>query len=99
MMDFVDANKLLVENMHGPRQKHSIVTAKLEIDNEICYNKDRVNTIAILNTDLSLANDTVDHQLFKSICQTENSTQKSKDLKGKKCQAFSVLYLRQTHRN
>ena len=54
-------SKILHENMHGSRNKHSIVTAKLELDEEINKQKDRGNKTLVLSTDLTSAYDTIDH--------------------------------------
>ena len=35
MLDFVNSNNLLDKIMHGLCEKHSVVTTKLEIDEEI----------------------------------------------------------------
>ena len=52
--------------MHGSRPNHSIVTAKLELDEEIQKQKDVGNKVAVLSTDLSMAYDTVEHKLLMS---------------------------------
>ena len=66
LVEFVEENKLLHENMHGSRAKHSIITAKLELDEEINNSKDKGLKVAVLSTDLSSAYDTVEHKLLWS---------------------------------
>ena len=63
---FMKNNNLLDNNMHGSRPNHSIITAKVDIDEEIGKHKDKGNKIAALNTDLSAAYDTTDHKLLLS---------------------------------
>ena len=52
--------------MHSSRTAHSIITAKLELDEAIQRNKDKSNKEAVLSTDLSMAFDTVEHKLLLS---------------------------------
>ena len=66
ILEFVDANNLLKENMHGSRSHHSIITAKLELDEAINKSKDAGLKVAVLSTDLSMAFDTVEHKLLLS---------------------------------
>ena len=66
---FIEENKILDKYMHGSRPKHSIITAKMELDEEINLHKDRGNKVAILSTDLSSAYDTVNHRLLLSILE------------------------------
>ena len=50
--------------MHGSRKGYSIVTAKMDINEEINKHKDKGNCVAVINTDLSSAYDTVSHSLL-----------------------------------
>ena len=45
-------------------KKHSVITAKLQLDEYINQNKDKGNKVAVLSTDLSSAYDTVEHKLL-----------------------------------
>ena len=69
VVKFVEDNKILHENMHGSRKKHSVVTAKLQLDEYINNNKDKGNKVAVLSTDLSSAYDTVEHKLLLAILE------------------------------
>ena len=69
MTKFIDENKILDKYMHCSRPKHSIITAKMEVDEEINLHKDKGNKVAILSTDLSSAYDTVNHRLLLSILE------------------------------
>ena len=64
LMDFIKKHSILDDNMHRSCEKHSIITAKLEIDEEIAKYKDEGNKFAMLNTDLSSAYSTVHHKLL-----------------------------------
>ena len=55
--------------MHGSRTDHSMVSAKLELDEQINFHKDNGHKVAELSTDLSSAYDTVDHSLLLSKLQ------------------------------
>merc|ERR1711954_545075 len=66
---FIEDNNILDKYMHGSRPKHSIITAKMEFDEEINLHKDKGNKVAILSTDLSSAYDTVNHRLLLSILE------------------------------
>merc|ERR1711954_299442 len=46
---FIEENNILDKYMHGSRPKHSIITAKMELDEEINLHKDRGNKVAILS--------------------------------------------------
>ena len=56
--------------MHGTCAKHSIVTAKLELEKEVNKQKDNGYKTVVLSTDLSSAYDTVDHRLL--MCKLEH---------------------------
>ena len=61
---FLDDNKIIHENMHGSRVHHSPTTAKLHLDELINKPKDDGDKIALVNTDLTAAYDTVSHPLL-----------------------------------
>ena len=46
-MTFVETNNLLHDNMHGSRPKHSIITAKIELVEEVNKQKDIGNKLAV----------------------------------------------------
>ena len=50
--------------MHGCRKNHNVITAKIDIDEEINLHKDNGRKVAILSTDLSAAYNTVNHLLL-----------------------------------
>merc|ERR1711954_533440 len=66
---YIEDNNILDKYMHGSRPKHSIITAKMELDKEINLHKDKGNKVAILSTDLSSAYNTVNHRLLLSIME------------------------------
>ena len=61
LTQFVETNKILSNQMHGSRKKYSIVTAKMCMDKEINLHKDAGHQVAVINTDLSAAYNTVSH--------------------------------------
>ena len=66
IVDFITKNKVLDKNMHGSRKNHSVITAKIELDETINLHKDAGDKVAVLSTDLTAAYDTVDHNLLLS---------------------------------
>ena len=65
--------------MHGARKNHSIVTAKIAIDEEIQYHKDKGHKVVLLNTDPTSAYDTVGHALL--LAKMEQIGIREKELK------------------
>ena len=66
IVDFITKNNVLDKNMHGSRKNHSVITAKIELDETINLHKDAGDKVAVLSTDLTAAYDTVDHNLLLS---------------------------------
>ena len=62
--EFINLHDLIPEKMHGCRKHHNVITAKLDIDEEINLHKDNGRKVAILSTDLSSAYDMVNHSLL-----------------------------------
>ena len=50
--------------MHGSRKGYSVLTAKLSMDETINKHREEGNKVAVINTDLSAAYDTVCHSLL-----------------------------------
>ena len=63
---FIETNNIIDKQMHGARKGHSIVTAKIAIDEDIMFHKDKGHKIVLLKTDLTAAYDTVGHSLLLS---------------------------------
>ena len=50
LLYFIKRKNILDDSMHGSREKHSIITAKQEIDEEVSNAKDKGLKVAVLNT-------------------------------------------------
>ena len=62
--EFIERHDIIHKNMHGSRKRHSIITAKIELDENINKHKDTGLKVALLSTDLSSACDTVEQKLL-----------------------------------
>ena len=57
---FLDDNKILNDNQHGGRKKHSTTSALTQINNQLLKNDENGKISATMTTDLSAAYDTID---------------------------------------
>ena len=72
LIDFLESNKLLVENQHGFRPNLSTETALLTVTNKIYENIDNKKISLLLLLDLSKAFDSVNHQILIEKCEHLN---------------------------
>ena len=64
MMEFIEANNIILKNHHGSLKKHSTITALASINEQLNKNYYNNKFSALIQTDLSAAFDTVDHKIL-----------------------------------
>ena len=60
---FIEDTKLIPKSMHGSRKNHNTTAEKLEIDKDICKQRDNGRKVGVINTDPTVAYETVSHFL------------------------------------
>ena len=64
LVEFCDINNIIIKNHNGSRKKHGTDTALASIQHNLVSNYYMDNYTALIQTDLSAAFDTVDHDIL-----------------------------------
>ena len=64
IIDFCNDNNIITNNQHGSRKDYSTMTALADINHTLTTNYDSNKYSMVIQTDLSAAFDTVDHNIL-----------------------------------